>query len=136
METMYSMSLQLHFGFVMVWLGIIAFNAAMLQFAVQAPDYVRRARIAMPFSVMAIAAMAFTGTVMMAAKHLDFTLENVAMILITVVLIVLESRRYKTVRRLRTKVAEALALYRPFALKLLAAEFVVTMLMTLWMSLL
>ncbi len=133
---MYSMSLQLHFGFVMVWLGIIAFNAAMLQFAVQAPDYVRRARIAMPFSVMAIAAMAFTGTVMMAAKHLDFTLENVAMILITVVLIVLESRRYKTVRRLRTKVAEALALYRPFALKLLAAEFVVTMLMTLWMSLL
>ncbi|UFS62320.1 hypothetical protein LOH54_11790 [Sulfurimonas sp. HSL-3221] len=136
METMYSMSLQLHFGFVLVWLGIIVFNAAMLQFAVQAPDYVRRARIVMPFSVMAIAAMAFTGVVMMAAKHLSFSLENIAMIMITVVLIVLEARRYKTVRRLRTKLPEALLLYRPFALKLLGAEFVLTMLMTLWMSLL
>jgi hypothetical protein len=133
---MYTMSLQLHFGLVLVWLGVIAFNAAMLQFAVQLPDYVRRARIAMPFSVMAIAALAFTGTVMMAAKHLDFTLENIAMILVTVVMIVLESRRYKTLRRLRTKVADALALYRPYALKLLAAEFGVTMLMTLWMSML
>jgi hypothetical protein len=133
---MYTMSLQLHFGLVLVWLGVIAFNAAMLQFAVQLPDYVRRARIAMPFSVMAIAALAFTGTVMMAAKRLDFTLENIAMILVTVVMIVLESRRYKTLRRLRTKVADALALYRPYALKLLAAEFGVTMLMTLWMSML
>jgi len=133
---MYTTSLQLHFGLVIVWLGVIAFNAAMVQFAVQAPEYVRRARIVMPFSVMAIAALAFTGTVMMAAKHLDFTLENIAMILVTVVLTVLEARRYKTVRRIRTKVAEALALYRPFALKLLAAEFAVTMLMTLWMSLL
>lgn len=136
METMYITSLQLHYGFVLVWLGVIAFNAAMVQFAVRTPEYVRRARIAMPFSVMAIAAMAFTGTVMMAAKHLDFTLENIAMILVTIVLIVLESRRYKTVRRLRTKLADALTLYRPFALKLLAAEFVLTMLMTVWMSLL
>jgi len=133
---MYITSLQLHYGFVLVWLGVIAFNAAMVQFAVRTPEYVRRARIAMPFSVMAIAAMAFTGTVMMAAKHLDFTLENIAMILVTIVLIVLESRRYKTVRRLRTKLADALTLYRPFALKLLAAEFVLTMLMTVWMSLL
>ncbi|MBD3801011.1 MAG: hypothetical protein IE886_06125 [Campylobacterales bacterium] len=133
---MYSMSLQLHFGFVLVWLGIIVFNGAMLQFAVQASDYVRRARVAIPFSVMAIAAMAFTGTVMMAAKHLEFTLENIAMILLTVVLIVLESRRYKTVRRLRTKLPEALGLYRPYALKLLGAELVLTMLMTVWMSLL
>ncbi|MEJ2467750.1 MAG: hypothetical protein P8Y65_07720 [Campylobacterales bacterium] len=130
------MSLQLHYGLVLVWLGIIAFNAAMLQFAVRAPEYVRRARIAMPFSVMAIAALAFTGTVMMAAKHLDFTLENIAMILVTVVLIVLESRRYKTFRRLRTKMADALALYRPYGLKLLAAEFALTLLMTLWMSML
>lgn len=133
---MYTMSLQLHFGLVLVWLGVIAFNAAMLQFAVRAPEYVKRARIAMPFSVMAIAALAFTGTVMMAAKHLDFTLENIAMILVTVVMIVLESRRYKTLRRLRTKMADALTLYRPYGLKLLGAEFVLTLLMTLWMSML
>ena len=133
---MYLMSLQLHFGLVLVWMGVIAFNAAMVQFAVRAPEYVRRARIVMPFSVMAIAAVAFTGTVMMAAKRLDFTLENIAMIVVTVMLIVLEARRYKTVRRLRTKMADALALYRPYALKLLGAELGLTMLMTLWMSLL
>ena len=133
---MYTMSLQLHFGLVLVWLGVIAFNAAMLQFAVHPSEYVRRARIAMPFSVMAIAALAFTGTVMMAAKHLAFTIENVAMIIVTVLLIVLEARRYKTVRRLRTKLSDALKLYRPYAFKLLSAEFVLTMLMTIWMSLL
>ena len=133
---MYTTTLQLHFGLVLAWMGVIAFNAAMVQFAVQASEYVRRARIAMPFSVMAIAAMAFTGTVMMAAKHLDFTLENIAMILLTVLLIILESRRYKTLRRLRTKLADALTLYRPFALKLLAAEFTLTLLVTLWMLLL
>jgi len=134
MEMMYKTSLQLHFGLVLVWMGVILFNAAMVQFAVQAPEYVRRARIAMPFSVMAIAAMAFTGTVMMAAKHLAFSIENIAMILVTVMLVVLESRRYKSVRRLRTALEDALHLYRPYALKLLGAEFVVTLLMTVWMA--
>jgi len=85
---------------------------------------------------MAIAAMAFTGTVMMAAKHLAFTLENIAMIIVTVMLIVMESRRYKTVRLLRTNMDDALQLYRPYALKLLAAEFVLTLLMTVWMAML
>ena len=136
METMYSTSMQLHFGLILVWMGIIAFNAAMVQFAVQAPEYVRRARVVMPFSVMAIAAIAFTGTIMMAAKHLSFTLENLSMIVVTVVLIVLESRRYKTLRRLRTKLEDALTLYRPYALKLLVAEFVLTLLMTVWMLML
>lgn len=133
---MYNTSMQLHFGLILVWLGVIAFNTAMVQFAVRAPDYVRRARVAMPFSVMAIAAIAFTGTVMMAAKHLSFTLENVAMIVVTVIMIILESRRYKTLRRLRTKLADALALYRPFALKLLAAELALTLLVTVWMLIL
>lgn len=136
MEQMYSMSLQIHFGLIVAWMGVVAFNAAMVQFAVRAPEYVRRARIVMPFSVMAIAAVAFTGTVMMAAKRLDFTLENIAMIMVTILLIVLESRRYKTVRRLRTKMADALVLYRPYALKILGAELALTMLMTVWMSLL
>ncbi len=136
MEMMYNTSLQLHFGLVLFWMGVIAFNMAMVQFATQADIYVRRARIAMPFSVMAIFAVAFTGTVMMAAKHLDFTIENIAMIVTTVLLVIMESRRYKTLRHLRIKAEDALALYRPFALKLLAAEMAVTLFMTVWMSLL
>lgn len=133
---MYSMSMQLHFGLVLVWLGVIVFNGAMLQFAVQPAEYVRRARIAMPFSVMTLAAIAFTGTVMMAAKHLAFTIENIVMIIVTVLLGILEARRYHTVRRLRTKLADALTLYRTYAFKLLWAEFGLTMLMTIWMLLL
>lgn len=136
MEAMYTLSVQLHFGSVIFWLGVIAFNMAMVQFAVQGGEYVRRARIAMPFSVMAIAATAFTGTIMMAAKHLEFTLENIAMILLTVVLIGLEARRYKTLRRLRTTLPEALTLYRPYALKLLGSELLLSLLMMLWMAML
>lgn len=133
---MYTLSVQLHFGSVVFWLGVIAFNMAMVQFAVQGGEYVRRARIAMPFSVMTIAAIAFTGAIMMAAKHLDFTLENVAMIVLTVVFIGLEARRYKTLRRLRTKLPDALQLYRPYALKVLGAELVLSLLMMLWMAML
>lgn len=133
MEMMYSASMQLHFGLVMVWLGIIAFNAAMLQFSLRPGEYVRRARLVMPFSVMAIAALAFTGTVMMAAKQLAFTLENSAMIALTVALIILESKRYKSFRRMHVTGADALADYRPVGFRLLGIAFVLTMLMTLWM---
>lgn len=136
MEAMYTLSVQLHFGSVIFFLGVIAFNMAMVQFAVQPGEYVRRARIAMPFSVMTIAAIAFTGAIMMAAKHLDFTLENIAMIILAVALIGLEARRYKILRRLRTKQQDALALYRPYALKLLGAELVMNLLMMLWMTML
>lgn len=134
MEMMYNTSLQLHFGLIMAWMGVIVFNMAMVQFALRAPDYVRRARIFMPFSVISIAAMAFTGTVMMVAKHLAFSLQNIAMILVVIFLTVMEMRRYKTLRRLRTKLENALTLYRPYALKLLGAEFILTLLMTAWMS--
>ncbi len=134
MDMMYDASLQIHYGLVFIWMGIIAFNAAMVQLSVNAAVYVRRARIAMPFSVMALFAIAFTGAVMMAAKHLDFTVENVAMIAAAIVLTVLESRRYKVLRRLRTKVDDALELYRPFALKILGAELLLTLAMTLWME--
>jgi hypothetical protein len=134
MEMMYNMSVQIHYGLVFVWMGVILFNAAMVQFAVAVPAYVRRARIFMPMSVMTLFALAFTGAIMMAAKHLDFTPENVAMIVLVVVLTVMESRRYKTMRRLRVKVADALEVYRPYALKLLGVEGALTLAMTGWMA--
>lgn len=136
MEAMYSLSVQLHYGSVLFFLGVIAFNMAMVQFAVQAGEYVRRARIVMPFSVMTIAAIAFTGAIMMAAKHLEFTLENIAMIVLAVALSGLEARRYKILRRLRTKQEGALDLYRPYALKLLGSELVLCLLMMFWMAML
>lgn len=135
MEIMYNTSMQLHFGFVMVWLGIIAFNVAMLQFSLRAGEYVRRARLVMPFSVMAIAALAFTGTVMMAAKQLVFSFENSAMIVLTLGLIILEAKRYKSFRRMRVTGADALAHYRPVGFKLLGIAFAFTMMMALWMLL-
>lgn len=133
MDMMYNASIQIHFGLIVALMGVMGFNAAMLQFAVQGATYVRRARIAMPLSVSLIAGVIFTGIVMMAAKHLDFTLENIAMIAITLFLIVMESRRYKRLRRMRTSEEGALNAYRPYALKLLGAELAVTVVMTFWM---
>jgi predicted negative regulator of RcsB-dependent stress response len=70
---------------------------------------------------------------MMAAKHLDFTLENIAMIVIGVVLIALEVKRLKALKYLSTKKEKAFDAYKPFARTLLQIEFVLVLLMSLWM---
>ena len=135
MEMMYSAGIQIHYGLILALMGIIGFNAAMLQFAVNPAAYVRRARIAMPLSVMLIAAVTFTGIVMMAAKRLDFSFQNSAMILLTLLLIVLESRRYKALRRINPAQENVLTPYEPYAFKLLLTELAFVLVMTYWMSL-
>ena len=46
----------------------------------------------------------FTGVIMMAAKHLDFTIENIAMILFAMILIYLELKRSLGLKNLNKKV--------------------------------
>jgi len=45
-----------------------------------------------------LAAVLFTGAIMMAAKHLEFTIENIMMIAIGIIMIILESKRSKFVK--------------------------------------
>jgi predicted negative regulator of RcsB-dependent stress response len=70
---------------------------------------------------------------MMAAKHLDFTIENIVMILLAIILIVLEAKRKKALKYLSTKKEHAFAVYKPFARTILQLEFGLVLLMSLWM---
>ena len=60
--------------------------------------YKRRIRMWMPIYILAIAFTMFTGILMMAAKHLDFNLSNNLMILLSLLIIALESKRHKRLK--------------------------------------
>lgn len=133
MELMYSTAIQIHFGIIVVLMGIIGMNVAMILLAVNPHSYARRARIAMPLSVMLIASVLFTGIIMMAAKQLDFTIENSAMILVTIGLTIMESERYFTLKRTHFDDEDAFATYQTSALRVLVGEMGLVLLMTLGM---
>lgn len=130
---MYNTAIQIHFGTILLLMGVVGMNAAMLLFAVSPTAYARRARSAMPVPVLLIAALLFTGIVMMAVRQMPITLPNVIMILATIGLIVLESKRYKAIRRTRFSQEGALQTYRGFAMKLFGGELAVLMAITLGM---
>lgn len=120
------------FGVLALVIAVIV-NMAMLQRARERKKYTRIMRIYMPFSVMSLAAVMFTGVVMMAAKHLAFTVENIAMIAVSIVLIVLESNRYRSLKYMDRSRDDALALYRIKAMKLMRAELLLIIVISGWM---
>jgi len=134
MNEMYSMGLSIHSIGAVGLLAVVFINILALMNANELAKYRRLMSIVlMPLSSMAIGVAVFTGMVMMAAKHLDFTLANIAMIIISVVLIVLEAKRAKMLRYLNSKKERALEAYKPFGLKILYIEFVLITLISLWM---
>lgn len=137
MEAMYTMGLEIHYFGVIVLMGVIVFNISMLAFSHQVVRYAKRMRIVMPISASLLALILFTGAVMMAAKHLAFTLPNIAMIASAVVIIVFEAKRYKTLKR-RTDIAQegAFAVYKSKALRFLGIELALLVLINAWMMML
>jgi hypothetical protein len=134
MNEMYSMGLSIHSIGAVGLLAVVFINILALMNASELAKYRRLMSIVlMPLSSMAIGVAVFTGMVMMAAKHLDFTIENIAMIIISIVLIVLEAKRAKMLRYLNSKKERALEAYKPFGLKILYIEFVLITLISLWM---
>lgn len=134
MDEMYVMGREIHYFGVVVLMGMVVFNIVMLGLSNQLVDYARRMRIAMPMTATMIALVLFTGAVMMAAKHLAFTLPNIAMIVIGIVMIVLEAKRYSTLkRRTDVRAANALSLYKAKAFPLLGVQMVLLLAMTGWM---
>jgi len=87
----------------------------------------------MPLVVTVLGGLIFTGMVMMAAKHLAFSVENIIMIVLAVALIVLEAKRLKALKYLSTTKEHAFNVYKPFARTILQIEFVLVLLMSLWM---
>ena len=133
MNEMYTMSIDIHLYGVIAMMMIILANAYRLKMADNPHLYARKVRIWAPVGSSVILFIFFTGVVMMAAKHLEFTIENIIMILFNIVLIVLERKRFATLRFLKIKEANAFEEYRAKAFKILLIEFVFILLLTLWM---
>lgn len=91
----------------------------------------------MPISGSLIALILFTGAVMMAAKHLEFTFANIAMIVIAIVMIILEAKRYKNLKR-RTDITQegAFGEYKQKAFRFLGIEMALLVSMSVWMMVL
>lgn len=131
---MYTMGLEIHTVGVIVLMGVVMFNITMLALSNQVIRYAKRMRIVMPISASLIALILLTGMIMMAAKHLHFTLANDAMIVVGIVMIVLEAKRYKTLKR-RTDITQvgAFDLYKRKAFRYLGIEMALLLSVTLWM---
>ncbi len=133
MNEMYDMSIVTHNYGVMSVLAVILINLFMLLRAKDLSRYIRAVRIFMPIGGTAIGIIVFTGVVMMAAKHLDFTMANIAMIIFAVILIYLEVKRSSRLKYINKKEDGAFAKYKSFAVKVLALEVIVTLSISFWM---
>ncbi|MCK9374179.1 MAG: hypothetical protein M0P91_13435 [Sulfuricurvum sp.] len=134
MEAMYTMGLEIHYVGVIVLMGIVLFNITMLSLSKHVVRYAKRMRIVMPISASLIALILFTGMIMMAAKHLQFTMANSAMIVVAITMIVLEAKRYKTLKR-RTDITRegAFDSYKEKAFRYLGIEAAMLLVISIWM---
>ena len=134
MNEMYSMGLSLHSWSAVAVLVMIFINLFVLISSEDLSKYKRANSLYwMPLEITVLGSLLFTGIVMMAAKHLDFTIENIVMIILGIVLIVLEAKRLKALKYLSTTKDHAFNVYKPFARSILQAEFILVLLMSLWM---
>jgi len=134
MNEMYNMGLSIHSFGTVALLGVILLNIFFLSGAKELQRYKRISSIFLnPLGFTAIGVPIFSGTIMMAAKHLDFTIENIVMIIISIVLIVLEAKRLKILKYLNPQKGNSLDIYKPFGLRILYAEVVITLVISVWM---
>ncbi|SFV68996.1 hypothetical protein MNB_SM-5-1314 [hydrothermal vent metagenome] len=134
MNEMYNMGLSLHSWSAGAVLVMIFVNLYILISAKELAKYKRvNALYLFPLNITVLGTLLFTGIVMMAAKHLHFTVENIIMIILGIVLIALEAKRLKALKYLSVKKEHALELYKPYARTILQVEFGLVLLMSLWM---
>lgn len=133
MNEMYDMSIVTHNYGVFGVLGMIFIHFWMLLRAKDIKKYARFMLLFMPFGITTIGTVIFTGVIMMASKHLDFSIENIIMIIFAIALIVLENKRSKTLQRLDKKDDYSLDYYKPSAYKIFAIEIFLTLSISIWM---
>jgi len=133
MNEMYDMGIVTHNWGVMAVLGVILINILMLLGIKNSTKYTRAISLFTPIVGTAIGMVVFTGVVMMASKHLDFTIENIVMILFSTVLIYLEVKRSKRLSRVDKKDENSFAEYKKEALKIFLLEIAVVLSISLWM---
>ncbi|WP_297440071.1 hypothetical protein [Sulfurimonas sp.] len=134
MNEMYTMGLSLHSWSAVGFLVVIFLNLFILISSKDLEKYKRmNALYLMPLMITILGTLLFTGIVMMAAKHLSFSVENIIMIILAIVLIVLEAKRAKGLKYLSTTKEHAFNVYKPFARTILQIEFILVVLISLWM---
>lgn len=134
MEALYTAGLEIHFVGVVVLFAVVIFNIIMLALSHQIIRYAKRLRIVMPISSSLITITIFTGIVMMAAKHLNFSLANIAMIVLSILFIALEVKRYKILKHeTDIKQEDAFSQYKQKAFRFLGIEMALLVAMSAWM---
>ena len=134
MNEMYSMGLSLHSYGAVAILAVIFLNLFMLISSQDLKKYKRVMSIFLtPLSATMLGYGIFTGVIMMAAKQLDFIIENIAMILISIIFIVLEVKRLKSLKYLSVTKERAFEAYKPLARTILQIEFAMVLLISIWM---
>ena len=130
---MYDMGIVTHNYGVISILGVILINVFMLLRANDINKYMRSMTLFTPIGSTGIGVVLFTGVIMMAAKHLEFTIENIAMIVFAIALIYLEVQRTMKLKYIDKREENALSKYKSLAFKILAIEVLVTISISLWM---
>jgi len=134
MNEMYSMGLSIHSISGIALVGIIFLNIFMLRIAKDLQKYKRLMSIfLLPLTATVLGLEIFTGIIMMAAKHLDFTIANIVMIAISILLILLEVKRAKSLKYMNPNKQRSLEAYKGYAIKLLYIEVAWTLVIFIWM---
>ncbi|MGB5966511.1 MAG: hypothetical protein WBF77_06495 [Sulfurimonadaceae bacterium] len=132
---MYNMSLSIHWVSVFLLVAIFAASLWQLERANDVMAYLRKMRIQGPLILMAMFAPIFTGMVMMAAKHLEFTIPNIAMIILSIVLIFFEIKRSRPLKYASIVEKGAFEKYKKDAKTILVSEIGLIVLISIWMYL-
>ena len=134
MNEMYIMGLSLHSMMTVAVLAMIFTNLFILISYNDLKKYKRLHSIFLwPATYTILGFVIFTGVIMMAAKHLDFTLANIAMILLSIIYISLEVKRVKSLKYLSDTKDHAFNAYKPIARTILQVEFLMVLLISIWM---
>ena len=134
MNEMYNLGLSLHSIGAVAILAVIFLNLFVLISSQDLAKYKRLMSIFLtPLSATILGYGIFTGVIMMAAKQLDFTLENIVMILISIVFIVLEVKRLKSLTYMDSRKERAFDAYKPIARTILQIEFLMVLVISIWM---
>ena len=134
MNEMYNMGLSLHSISGVAVLAVIFLN---LYFLISMNDLKKYKKfnsvVLWPLTFTTLGIILFTGVIMMAAKHLDFSFANIIMIIISIIYIALEAKRIKSLKYLSEKKDHAFNAYKPIARTLLQVEFIMVLLLSLGM---
>lgn len=137
MNEMYNMGISLHSIGAGAILAVIFVNLFILMSYNDLKKYKRLHSIALwPTTFTVLGLVIFTGIIMMAAKRLDFTFANIVMIMLSIAYVALEVKRVKSLKYLSDSKDHAFNAYKPMARTILQVEFILVVIISIWMWLL